>query len=140
MGSVARCCRLLYVEDHQDTLDVTCKLLRAAGHTVVGVNCCAAARKAADDGERFDLLIADLALPDGDGLELLADMRRHYAIDGIVLSGHGLDADLIHSRAAGFAVHLLKPIDFQSLAKAIDNVMARRKERRDSAGMREGAA
>ena len=126
MGMRARCCRILYVEDHRDTLHVTCRLLRAAGHTVVGVDCCAAARAAADAGDRFDLLIADVTLADGDGLELLGELRRRYAIAGIVLSGHGYDEDLTHSREAGFVAHLVKPIQFADLTAAIADALPER--------------
>ena len=139
MDTRARCYRILCVEDHEDTLVVTCKLLRAAGHTVVGVSSCAAARAAADDdAQRFDLLIVDVSLPDGDGLPLLAEMRRHYAVDGIVLSGYGTPADLAHSHAAGFAAHLVKPIPFETLAEAIAHAMSRRERR--AAGVRDGVA
>src|SRR5688500_18236031 len=141
MDTRTRCYRILCVEDHEDTLVVTCKLLRAAGHTVVGVSSCAAARAAAaDEQQRFDLLIVDVSLPDGDGLPLLAEMRHHYAVDGIVLSGFGTDGDRTHSHAAGFAAHLVKPIQFQTLADAIAQLVDRRQQRRDAAGAREGAA
>ena len=123
MGTRARCWRILYVEDHADTLAVTCKFLRRGGHTVVGVDSCAAARAAAAEGERFDLLIVDVILGDGDGLAMLSELRRRYAIAGIVLSAQGYDVDLIHSYEAGFAAHLVKPIHFEDLAAAIGEAL-----------------
>jgi CheY-like chemotaxis protein len=134
----AGCLRILYVEDHADTLTVVCKLLRREGHTVVGAGSYAAAQEVAK-GERFDLLVTDVGLCDGDGLALLAEMRQHYAIPGIVISGYGEPADVAHSTEAGFAVHLTKPIEFATLTQAIDDVVSPHHARESLAAARGGA-
>ncbi len=74
--------------------------------------------------EDFDLLLSDLGLPDGSGLDL---MRRvladHPQARGIALSGYGMDEDIARSREAGFAEHLTKPINFERLEAVIAQVM-----------------
>ena len=123
MDVPARRLRILYVEDHADTLAVVARLLRLAGHTVAPADSCAAARAAAAAGN-FDLLVADLTLPDGDGLQLLAEMRARYRVPGIVVSGHGMPGDVAGSADAGVACHLVKPISFETLSSAINAVAA----------------
>src|SRR5688500_7639247 len=115
MGTRARCLRILYVEDHADTVSVMARLLRAEGHTVVTAGTCggarAAAAAAAAAGQPFDLLITDIGLRDGDGRGLLGEIRERSPVRGIVLSGYGMAADLARSSVAGFDEHLTKPVD-----------------------------
>ena len=62
--------RLLLVEDHDATLQVLTRLLTRAGHQVTTAGSVAAAREAAEQ-TRFDLVISDIGLPDGTGIELM---------------------------------------------------------------------
>ena len=116
------CYRILFVEDHDDTRAVMTKLLLVCGHTVFAAEDHASALAAAR-GQRFDLLVADISLPDGNGLELLSRLRELYPINGIVTSAHAMASDLHASKRAGFAVHLTKPIDARDLCAAINQVM-----------------
>jgi CheY-like chemotaxis protein len=101
-------CALL-VEDNEATLDVMTKLLERLGHRVTAaptmVGGLAAAR-----GDTFDLLLSDLGLPDGSGLELMRELRDQFAGRAIALTGYGMEEDVRRCREAGFAVHLTKPI------------------------------
>jgi CheY-like chemotaxis protein len=72
----------------------------------------------------IDLLISDLSLPDGSGLDLIRELRAHRPIQAIALSGHGTDADLAKSKAAGFARHLTKPVELGQLLLAIQELSA----------------
>ena len=75
-----------------------------------------AAARALLSGRAFDLLISDIELPDGSGLELA---REHPGLPGIAVSGFGTDEDVRTSESAGFSAHLTKPIDLRSLEEAI---------------------
>ncbi|HKV08976.1 MAG TPA: ATP-binding protein [Thermoanaerobaculia bacterium] len=110
--------RLLLVEDHEPTLEVMTDLLEAAGHQVKAARDLASARRLAAEGE-LDLLVSDLGLPDGSGLDLMREVRELYGLPGIAVSGYGLEEDLRRSREAGFAEHLIKPIDPAKLKAAI---------------------
>jgi PAS domain S-box-containing protein len=118
--------RILLVEDNADTLRVMARLLGRRGHRVTTADGIAAALRAAQ-GNEFDLLISDLGLPDGNGLDLIRRLRESHAnpIPGIALSGFGMDEDVRRSREAGFLEHLIKPIDFASLEQAICRVTAK---------------
>ncbi len=110
--------RILLVEDHETSALVISELLRRDGHTVKMALTSAAALSAAGAGT-FDLVIADLGLPDGSGVDLMKKLRETYGLPGVALSGYGADEDLVRSRAAGFKMHLLKPISMVELRAAL---------------------
>ena len=113
--------RVLLVEDHEPTLRVMERLLRQIGHRVIGVTTVASATAAANhDG--FDLIISDLGLPDGSGLDVMRALRDRYAGRAIALTGYGMESDIAASREAGFAEHLTKPVDLAALDAAIRRV------------------
>jgi CheY-like chemotaxis protein len=72
----------------------------------------------------IDLLISDIELPDGTGLQLMAALRSTRPVPGIALSGFGSSDDIELSHTAGFALHLTKPVDFRTLEDAIEQVAA----------------
>jgi len=114
--------RVLVVEDEPATLRLMARLLRGLGHAVTTATTIAAAYAAFEAGE-FDLLVSDIGLPDGTGLDL---MRRVVALRGrvtaIALTGYGMEDDVRRSHEAGFAAHMTKPIDFTRLAAMIRRV------------------
>jgi 23S rRNA (uracil1939-C5)-methyltransferase len=64
---------------------------------------------------KFDLLISDIALPDGSGMDLMIQLRAISKIPGIAISGFGNDGDIERSLRAGFSQHLIKPIKLENL-------------------------
>ena len=120
--------RVLLVEDHADTAKALSRLLRQAGHTVEHAESIAAGLEKAKAGA-FDLVISDIGLPDGSGHELMQRLQAEYGLQGIALTGYGADGNLKASSAAGFAAHIVKPIDAGQLHEAIGRVIAMRKPR-----------
>ena len=114
---------MLLVEDHEPTLSVMSKVLRTLGHRVTGANSVASATAAVGQNG-FDLIISDLGLPDGSGLDLMREVRDRYAGRAIALTGYGMESDIAASREAGFSAHLTKPVDFQALDAAIRDVLS----------------
>lgn len=113
--------QILFVEDHEDTASVLGRILRNAGFDVSHAGTVAEARALAAS-KRFDLLISDLGLPDGSGLELMRALRDAQGMKGIALSGFGTDEDVAASAAAGFAAHLTKPVDWDRLRAEIERI------------------
>jgi PAS domain S-box-containing protein len=115
--------RLLLVEDHPDTAEAMADLLRALGHEVRVAGSVAAGLAAAaaaqESGATIDLVISDLGLPDGSGMDLMRELGRLYRLRGIALSGYGSEEDVRRSLEAGFARHLTKPVNFQALEAVI---------------------
>jgi CheY-like chemotaxis protein len=97
------------------------RLLQQRRHEVTTADSVASALQAGERGE-FDLLISDIGLPDGTGLDLMRRLQASRPIRGIALSGFGMDEDIRRSREAGFQAHLTKPVNFQSLEVAIQKV------------------
>ena len=79
--------------------------------------------EAAERGQ-FDLLISDVGLPDGSGLELITRLRAKSKIPGIAISGFGMNGDVEKSIKAGFTEHLVKPVHLEELEAAIEHAMS----------------
>jgi DNA-binding response OmpR family regulator len=124
--------QILFVEDHEDTARVLGRILRNAGFDVSHAGSVAEARALAGS-RRFDLLISDLGLPDGSGLDLMKALREAQNINGIALSGFGSDDDVSASIAAGFSAHLTKPVDWDRLRVEIEKLAIAREAARSAA-------
>jgi signal transduction histidine kinase len=111
--------RILLVEDDDASLRVMTRILTKSGHVVTAVQGVAAALKASQ-GQDFDLLISDLGLPDGSGLDLMNQLRP---LKGIALTGYGMEEDVRRSHDAGFLTHLTKPIGAGQLEMAISKLL-----------------
>src|SRR6266404_1446948 len=101
--------RILLVDDHVDTCTALERLLVRRGHLVAAAHNVRSAMEAAARSS-FDLLISDIALPDGTGIELMSYLRAMSGIPGIAISGFGMNGDIEKSFEAGFAEHLVKPV------------------------------
>jgi two-component system, chemotaxis family, CheB/CheR fusion protein len=113
--------RILLVEDHQDSADTLSQLLTFHDYTVSVARTMEEAVSIADQGG-FDLVISDIRLPDGSGLDLMRRLQSNRPIRGIAISGFGTEQDQRRSREAGYETHLTKPVDFDVLLSAIERV------------------
>ncbi|HSU81644.1 MAG TPA: response regulator, partial [Thermoanaerobaculia bacterium] len=113
---------ILLVEDHADTAEAMADLLREMGHQVtVAGSVAGGLEAAASQAGRLDLVLSDLGLPDGTGLDLMAELHGRYGVKGIALSGYGMEEDVRKSLEAGFDRHLTKPVNLQALQTAIQD-------------------
>lgn len=114
---------ILLVEDHKDSADMLSAILRHHGYTVdVAHTFKEAAAKIT--GRPWDLVISDLNLPDGTGLDLMKAAPAP-GVRGIAMSGFGTPDDERRSAAAGYAAHLTKPLDIPRLLRTIARVTGR---------------
>ena len=113
--------RVLLVEDHPDTRQVLARLLKSLGCVVTTAG---SVKEAIDAAERqpFDLLLSDIGLPDGSGIDVMRHVGARHKLKGVALSGYGQDEDLRRSREAGFETHLTKPVNLQALHEVIRKV------------------
>lgn len=116
--------RILLVEDHEDTAQAMADLLELMGHEVAVAGSVAAALALAETSREvgIDLVVSDLGLPDGSGHGLMRELVHLYGWKGIALSGYGMEEDIRRSHEAGFARHLTKPVDLETLRAAIRQV------------------
>ena len=110
------------MEDNHDTLSYLSRLLSLRGYHVRTAADMASAIQIAAEAD-FDLIVSDIELPDGSGLELMWTLRASRNIPAIALSGFGSPADVEQSHSAGFAIHLTKPVDFRTLERAIEQLV-----------------
>jgi signal transduction histidine kinase/CheY-like chemotaxis protein len=114
--------RVLVVDDHQDTCTGMKMMLERRGYEItVAYSAEQAVQKT--HNQDFDLLISDIGLPDRSGYELMRELRESKGMPGIALTGFGSEHDISKARAAGFAEHLTKPINFERLQEAIQNLL-----------------
>jgi hypothetical protein len=114
--------RILLVDDHADTCAALEKLLARRGHRVVARQDVGSALEAVSRNE-FDLLISDVGLPDGSGMDLMTCLKTRGMLRGIAISGFGTNGDRERSLKAGFAAHLTKPVNFEQLERTIEEVV-----------------
>jgi len=117
-ASERRSVRLLLVEDHEDTNRSLTRLLRRRGYEVHPAYDMRSALDLAAN-KQFDVLVSDIGLPDGSGIDLLKTLRSKGEVFGIALSGYGMEDDIRRSRDVGFSHHLTKPVDLNKLDSII---------------------
>jgi PAS domain S-box-containing protein len=120
----AREVRILLVEDHEPTRESLTHLLSRRHYKVTPVGSLAEARSAAGK-KKFNLLISDIGLPDGNGCDLMEEMKKKSHLKGIALTGYGMEQDVSRSYAAGFTAHLTKPVRMESLDDALTVALKR---------------
>lgn len=116
-----RSVRLLLVEDHEDTNRSLTRMLRRRGYEVHPANDIRSALDIATS-KHFDVLVSDIGLPDGSGIDLLKALRAKGEVFGIALTGFGMEEDIRRSGEAGFSHHLVKPVDLNKLDSIIQEV------------------
>jgi signal transduction histidine kinase/ActR/RegA family two-component response regulator len=113
--------RLLVIEDHEPTLTVLTRLLRQNGHDVLTGSTVNDALLLARS-HTFDLVVTDIGLPDGNGIDLMRQLSEKYGLRGIALSGYGMPEDRLKTQQAGFVAHLVKPINFEQLDHVLQQI------------------
>ncbi len=104
---------------HQDSAEVMGRLLRAKGFVVETCATMAEAQKIMRD-RQFHLLLSDIGLPDGTGVDLIRTVRQHSTHPGNRLDRFGTDDDVARYKEAGFDAHLTKPVNIQKLEMIIN--------------------
>jgi CheY-like chemotaxis protein len=106
---------VLAVDDDRDALALLSELLQAAGARVTTAPSAEAALRQLD-AEPPSVLVADIGMPQVDGFELMAKVRRHWnpvvrLLPAAALTAYARPEDRIKAFRAGFHIHLAKPID-----------------------------
>ena len=115
--------RILVVEDHSDTLQALSRLLSHFGHDISTAD---GARSALDmiNSKEFDVVLCDIALPDGNGYDVIREAKRKGAVKAVAISGYAARDDVERGRKAGFDFHLAKPVDFHELRSVLGQIAA----------------
>lgn len=109
---------VLYVEDDADAADAMRYALTRLGWTMTHAASCASARELVCDPEQsFDVVLADLGLPDGSGLELGHELCSDLPV--VALTAYGAPLGM-----QGFASHLIKPAEIGEVQRALLRAVA----------------
>ncbi len=118
---------VLLVDDDAQTIEPVAALLAGYGATVATAWSAPAARERLAV-RRFDVIVSDLGMPDEDGFALIASVRAAPAsarVPAIALSAYARAEDRTRALAAGFNVHLAKPVEIEELVAAIRGLLGR---------------
>jgi CheY-like chemotaxis protein len=115
--------RILVVEDHSDTLQALSRLLTHFGHEISLADGAQSALNAIES-EEFDVVLCDIALPDGSGYDVVTHAKRKGPVTTVALSGFAATEDIERGRKAGFDFHLAKPVDFHELRSVLGQIAA----------------
>ncbi len=116
--------RVLVVEDEPGQADAVGGYLAAAGMEVAQANCVADAL-ATLAGQRPDIVLLDLHLPDGHGITVLQRLRPQHRLGVIVMSGMSDEAERVAAIEVGADDYMVKPLPLRELAARIRAVHRR---------------
>ncbi|MCL2776929.1 MAG: response regulator [Polyangiaceae bacterium] len=115
---------VVVLDDDEDNLVILEDALAARGFEVRGTHSCAEARAQLARREA-DALVTDLRLGDGTAFELVSALGPKRPRVVVLVTGFGGEDDREASAAAGFSAHLVKPITFDQLERALRTALAR---------------
>jgi len=121
-GSAAR--RILVVDDNEDAANTLAMILKLEGHVIAVVYSGAEALERVDEFKP-DVVLLDIGLPGLDGLQVAERIRADPAnrnVRLVAITGYGKEADRARTREAGFTTHLVKPVDFADLQRALAEI------------------
>jgi signal transduction histidine kinase/ActR/RegA family two-component response regulator len=117
--------RVLVIDDDTRVRDALVLLLQCAGATVDAAQSAAAARSVLERAVP-DVIVCDIAMPVEDGYSFIRSLRAAgNQTPAIALTAHALEADAQRAAAAGFDLHLAKPVSFDRLVTSIGSVLDR---------------
>lgn len=124
--------RILVVEDDSDQRRLVAGILQSQGYEVGQAGDLTAAR-AALSGAPVDLVLSDWKLPDGNGTELLAEVRQGSEPPAfMVVTAYGTIARAVEAVRLGADDYLAKPFERQALLMAVDKVLASKRLRSEN--------
>jgi DNA-binding response OmpR family regulator len=116
--------RVLVIEDETHLLDATVTFLNMEGFVADGVSSLSMASQWMRT-HALDVLVLDLGLPDGDGLQWLGQTSELRGKGVIITTARGRTEQRIEGIKAGADVYLVKPIQLEELASLVANLLRR---------------
>jgi signal transduction histidine kinase/ActR/RegA family two-component response regulator len=121
--------RALIVDDDRDARELVTEVLRSRGAEVSAVASADECLAALDLGVP-DIILTDIAMPGADGFDLIRRVRERPAgrgglVPAVALTAYARAEDSDRSLAAGFQVHLTKPVDLDELLTTVASLTAR---------------
>jgi CheY-like chemotaxis protein len=117
--------RILVVDDEPDARTLMGTVLGQCGADVATVASAAAALEALRR-ERYDVLLSDISMPEEDGYQLMRKVRAmNSRIPAAAITAFARSEDREAALAAGFQLHVAKPVEPAALARAVESLLRR---------------
>jgi two-component system, NtrC family, response regulator AtoC len=112
---------LLLVDDDPEQLEWLSEMAKAEGFTVATAD---SLRNARIQMTRLqpDVLLTDLQLPDGHGMELIGDLETRESTELVLITGHASVESAVEALRAGATDYLVKPVDLERLRSILRRV------------------
>ena len=110
---------ILLVEDNPHIMKINAEALTLYGYEVLQAATAKACRQAME-WHPVDLVVLDIMLPDGDGVQLCRELKENYRVPILFLSALGESRDVVEGLRAGGDDYLAKPYDLEELAARIE--------------------
>ena len=123
----------MIIEDEQRLRKDLVDFLDLCGFMVTGVGTAEGLRQALADGGQPDIVILDVGLPDGNGFELAAEIRKAWRCGIIMLTGLGESDDRIRGFDSGADIYLVKHSTLREIEAAIRSLLRRAGDQSDGA-------
>jgi DNA-binding NtrC family response regulator len=115
--------RILVIDDEKSLREFLTILLEQEDYLVTTAESVATGLQQLHD-HKFDLVMCDLKLPDGSGLEVLADARKnHITTPFIIITAHTTPQHALEALRAGAAEYLSKPFNVEDLKLILDKLL-----------------
>lgn len=124
---------ILIVEDDSSLNAGLCRALHATDIHTESCDSIEAARKRLQQNE-YDLVILDVNLPDGDGFDLLAEIKTRYTCSVIMLTANDLESDIVAGLELGADDYITKPFSLAVLRARVSARLRNRAEMEKSSG------
>jgi two-component system phosphate regulon response regulator PhoB len=115
---------VLAVDDDTAILDMLSRILRSEGFDVIAVPSAEEAM-ASIRSHPPDVVLLDVMLADGDGFEVLAELRRDNQVPVILLTGRGDEPDRVLGLRMGADDYVVKPFSYAELVARIEAILRR---------------
>ena len=119
--------RILLVEDNEHIMRINTRLLSGLGYEILAADCAERAIRLLER-EQVDLIVLDIMLPDGDGVELCTQIRKTRGTPILFLTAKTSSADIVTGLRRGADDYLTKPYDLNVLAARIEALLRRSRE------------
>lgn len=127
---------ILLVEDDQHAREGVAEILDQAGWSAILAENVACARSLARE-HSIDIVLSDIRLPDGGGMELAVELKRSDPdLPVVLMTAYGSVKDAVHALQSGVDHYLTKPLDFDELRLTLHRLLESRRLKEDNRRLR----
>lgn len=129
--------RILIVDDESTLRTALFRVLDRKSYSVITANKAEEARQLCQSDQAIDLALVDMNLPDGDGIDLMIDLKAiHPNCEVIILTGHGTIESAIRATQKGAFHFITKPFGMEELLSLVDKALSHKKLQQENQQLR----